>query len=606
MRMTSIIRVATAVNKVLPCDSSACLDALWQCVEEIREQSPDIILFPCLSLSGVCCGSFFENSSLSEDAGVALEQLCVLSADLPCYLVAGLPMGSRGGNASVMAVLQGGEVRGLIPAFDPPAGLCESSFSDKLLPPDTVFCCGNLSFSVLAGNISSLPRRIHLLHGNGCDLVLAPSAEPATAGSLARGLAAARRVSADYGIAVAAANSGAGEVSSPFFYRGWCGVWECGRELCYEVSQGEQICSLCDIDSDIIHPQKTVHNGAVPFYTVRACTKDGLLRRVARHPFLEGRDGDDLMEIFELQAGSLAARLINTGMEKLIIGVSGGLDSTLALMVSARAMKKAGLPAGNLIGVTMPGFGTTGRTYGNALKLIDCLGAERREISIKEACIQHYKDIGLPQDDRTAAYENAQARERTQILMDIGNKENALMVGTGDMSEAALGWCTYGGDQIAGYNVNSCLTKGLVREVCTILAVREIFPATADILNDILDTPVSPELLPADENGEISQRSEDILGPYELHDFFLYYMISYGIRPSKIYHYACIAFAGSYTPEYIKDRLAFFLRRFCTSQFKRSCQTDGAAIISPNLTNLGFSFPSDIGATSMIRQLEHE
>ncbi|MEG1206974.1 MAG: NAD(+) synthase [Angelakisella sp.] len=604
--MTSVIRVATAVNKVLPADSTACLETLWECVEGLQEQSPDIILFPCLALSGAYCGSFFNSASLVDDCKVVLEQLCILSAEFPCYLVAGLPMEDAGRNASVMAVLNGGAVRGLIPVFDPPSQLALDTFSDMLQPVNSTFRCGNLSFSVLGGNLSALPRRMHLLEKSGCDLVLAPSCEPATAGSLARGCETAKRVSEDYGVAVAVANGGAGEVSSPFFYRGWCGVWECGSRLCFEQSEGGSISALCDIDTDIIRSQKTSRAFGTPLYTTYAAPKEGLLRKIPRHPFEEGRERGDLLEIFELQAGSLAARLENTGIRTLIIGVSGGLDSTLALFVAVRALEQAGLPARNLIAVTMPGFGTTGRTYGNALALIDALGAQRREISIKEACLQHYKDIGLADDDRSAAYENAQARERTQILMDIGNKENALMVGTGDLSEEALGWCTYGGDHLAGYNVNVCLTKGLVRAVCKALADCELFRDTADILRDILDTPVSPELLPAGANGEITQRSEDILGPYELHDFFLYYLIRYNLRPTKIYHYACIAFAGSYRPDYIKDRLVFFLRRFCQSQFKRSCETDSAAILMPNLGKIGYSFPSDLSPSSMIRQLELE
>ncbi|MEG1777495.1 MAG: hypothetical protein RR209_00830, partial [Angelakisella sp.] len=249
--MTSIIRVATAVNKVRPANSVACLDALWESVEELRGQSPDIILFPCLSLSGAQCGSFFNSAALIEDAEEAMERLCLLSAELPCYLVAGLPLDDGGRGVSAMAVIQGGAVRGIIPALDAPKELFAHGLSRRLLPIDSVFRCGNLSFSVLAGDISALPRRMHLLKDCGCDLVLAPSCEAAKAGSYVRGKAAARRVSADYGVAVAAANCGAGEVSSPSFYRGWCGVWECGKELCLECSDGGAGSALCDIDCDI-------------------------------------------------------------------------------------------------------------------------------------------------------------------------------------------------------------------------------------------------------------------------------------------------------------------------------------------------------------------
>lgn len=604
--MTSIIRVAAAVNRVIPADSQGCLTELWRSVEEMEERVPDIILFPALSLSGVCCGSLFKSSSVLDDCRVALEQLCIMSAHLPSYLVAGLPMEDGGRGISAMAVIQGGAVQGLLQALEPPGELA-AGLSEKLLPIGSVFRCGALGFSVLPCNINSLPRYMHLLDGTGCDLVLVPSAQPAVSGGFARGCTVAAGVSRDFGVAVAVANAGAGEVSSPHIYRGWCGVWECGRQLSLSRCDNAPAFAMCDVDADIIRGSKVIGGCAKPVFSASVAPKSGLLRRVEREPFTAALDECGMRELFDLQSRSLAARLANCGIEKAVLGVSGGLDSTLAIMVAAQAIALLGLPRDNLIGVTMPGFGTSERTYANAVGLIDALGARRREISIKDACQRHYEAIGLPSADRGAAYENAQARERTQILMDIGNMENALVVGTGDLSEAALGWCTFGGDHLAGYNVNACLTKGMVRGVCAALAAMpEQHPAVSAILADVLETPVSPELLPLDRSGEIAQRSEDILGPYELHDFFLYYLVKYNMRLSKIYHYACIAFSDSYRPDYIKDRLVFFARRFFASQFKRSCQTDSAAIAEPNLTSAGFAFPADISPSGLLAQLSQE
>lgn len=603
--MTSIIRVATAVNRVIPADSKACLAALWQSVEVALDDTPDIILFPCLSLSGASCGSFFASGSVLDDCKVALEQLCLMSAELECWLVVGLPLEDAGRGASVMAVLYGGVVRGFVPAFDPPKELDITGFSAQILPVDTVFCSGSLSFAVLAGDVDGLPRRMHLLANTGCDLVLVPSCQPATGGSFARGREIARAVSRDYGIAVAVANAGVGEVASPHLYRGWCGLWECGAELALAQCQTAECRAIGDFDTDIIRSQKRVTGWQEAKFCAYSGMKDGLLRPVVREPFLAGLGRAELLEICSLQAHSLAARLHGSGMTRLLLGVSGGLDSTLALLVSARALELLNLPSQNLIGVTMPGFGTTGRTYRNAVALIETLGVGKREVPIRDACQQHYRDINLPQDDRGLAYENSQARERTQILMDMGDMTNALVVGTGDLSEAALGWCTFGGDHLAGYSINACLTKGMVRAVCAALA-DEYPKETADLLRDVLDTPVSPELLPPGEGGETLQRTEDILGPYELHDFFLWYLIRYNMRLSKIYNYACIAFAGKYRADYIKDRLMFFTRRFCRSQYKRSCQTDSAAILYPNLGLGGYQFPADIGPQALLAQLAQD
>ena len=312
-------------------------------------------------------------------------------------------------------------------------------------------------------------------------------------------------------------------------------------------------------------------------------------REVSSHPFIlsdEEEMDKRCREIFEIQSGSLAKRLSHIGSKGCVVGISGGLDSTLALLVCVRAMQKIGKSAKDVLGITMPGFGTTDRTHDNAVELMKALGVSTREISIKDACIQHFKDIGHDKDVKDVTYENAQARERTQILFNVANKEGKIVVGTGDMSELAMGWCTYNGDHMSMYGVNASVTKTLVRRIVKYIS------KTADekcrlILEDVLDTPVSPELLPPDENGKILQKTEYKIGPYELHDFFLFYLLRYGFSAEKILFLAEKAFDGVYDKSVIEKWLRVFLRRFFVSQFKRSCAPDGAKIGTVGLSPRG-------------------
>ena len=310
-------------------------------------------------------------------------------------------------------------------------------------------------------------------------------------------------------------------------------------------------------------------------------------------------------EIFRIQAHGLARRLSHTDCRKAMVGISGGLDSTLALLVAVRAFDLLGMDRTGIVGITMPGFGTTGRTYNNALQLMRGLGVTVREIPIREACLQHMKDIGLAPDDRSAAYENAQARERTQILMDVANMEGGIVIGTGDLSELALGWATYNGDQMSMYGVNASVPKTLVRHLVQWAADTASDDATRATLRDILDTPVSPELLPADEEGKIAQKTEDLVGPYELHDFFLYHFLRTGAGPAKILFLAEQAFAGRYDRATILCWLRTFIRRFFAQQFKRSAMPDGPKVGSTALSPRGdWRMPSDASAAMWLKELE--
>ena len=323
-----------------------------------------------------------------------------------------------------------------------------------------------------------------------------------------------------------------------------------------------------------------------------------LYRYVEPHPFAPETDLDRrCREILDIQATGLAKRLSHIGCKTAIIGISGGLDSTLALLVTAMAYEKLGWSNDRIIGITMPGFGTTTRTKNNATYLMEGLGIASREICIADSCTQHFKDIEHDPSVHDATYENSQARERTQILMDIANQTNGLVVGTGDLSELALGWATYNGDHMSMYGVNAGVPKTLVRGLVK-WAAENRFEAVRDILLDIVDTPISPELLPANEKGEIQQVTEDLVGPYELHDFFIYNFMRNGYSPEKILFLAKKAFEGAYDEETIIKWLRTFIRRFFNQQFKRSCLPDGPAIGSVSLSPRGaWTMPSDAWST---------
>jgi NAD+ synthase (glutamine-hydrolysing) len=326
-------------------------------------------------------------------------------------------------------------------------------------------------------------------------------------------------------------------------------------------------------------------------------TRTDLLRAYSQTPFVPTNEAERAKvceEILNIQASGLAKRLLHTGMQKTVIGISGGLDSTLAFLVIMKAYEKLGISPENCIAITMPGFGTTGRTYQNALSLVSAYGATLREISVKDACLQHFKDIGHSPEVHDITYENTQARERTQILMDVSNKEGGLVIGTGDLSELALGRCTYNGDHMSMYAVNTSIPKTLVRYLVEYVAQQTKKSELQQTLGDILETPVSPELLPPDVAGNIQQKTEDTIGPYVLHDFFLYHFMRGGANPQKILDIAEITFKSDYDREEIRKWLKKFLSRFFSQQFKRSCLPDGPKVGSVSLSPRGdWRMPSD-------------
>jgi NAD+ synthase (glutamine-hydrolysing) len=412
------------------------------------------------------------------------------------------------------------------------------------------------------------------------------------------------------------ASSGFGESTQDVVYGGNAIILENGHLLC----EGERFSiqpqiKIAQIDVERLRTERRMNS---TFITAQARAGSGrvtidckpvtprefeLSRPIDPHPFIPQQEQMEEVceEILNIQVAGLVKRLYHINAQKAVVGISGGLDSTLALLVMVKAFDKMGLDRRGIIGITMPGFGTTNRTYNNALTLMKQLGVTIREINIAKAVTQHFEDIGHNPKRHDTTYENSQARERTQILMDVANKENAIVVGTGDLSELALGWATYNGDHMSMYGVNAGVPKTLIRYI-----VRYVAETMAtDVLLDIVDTPISPELIPADEQGNIKQKTEDLVGPYELHDFFLYYFLRFGFRPAKIFVLAKNAFNGTYDEDVIKKWLTTFCRRFFTQQFKRSCLPDGPKVGSVSLSPRGdWRMPSDASYNLWLKECE--
>ena len=619
--MNSVIRLCCCVNRVISGNPQFCCDSITDLLEENESLHADLSLFPRLALCPPSSGNLLYNSAVLSQCEQALDQLLLASSKNSSCIIVGLPKRIGGQVMDVIAVIQNGELLALLPACgsgmlssaDPLLGYWENCSQEKLFGWDTLFCCGDLRFCICPCPVQELPLHLPRLAKTGCHAVLVPSYQPVTAETNQRQLRLVQALSESFGIAIVLVRGGQGDTSHPDAYQGHALICECGQLLadCTGSTAGENIhalesfCVARDLDCDILNAcRRFASRTPANILLTENDGKKGLMRTVSADPFLpdsEQEASDYLDRLFDLQVQGLVARVANTGLHRLVLGVSGGLDSTLALLVCHQALKELDLPANNLIAITMPGFGTTDRTYYNALSLISALGADNRDISIKASVLQHFEDIGHDPSVRDVTYENAQARERTQILMDVANSCRGLVVGTGDMSEDALGWCTFGGDHLANNNVNVCLTKTMIRRMVTHLCSR-FDEQIGSILHDIVDTPVSPELLPPDESGKIQQKTEDILGNYALHDFFLYYLLRYNFPPRKLYYYACLAFSGELSASYILEKLKLFLHRFFAGQFKRSCTPDSARITDVNLTC--WSIPSDASAQSLLCDLD--
>ena len=595
-----------------------------------------LLVLPELGLTGYTCGDLLLQPVLQQGALHALQTLLAVSAGLPMTTVAGLPLEVEGKLYNCAAVLHGGKILGVVPKtnlpnygefyearwFTPaPAEAKAISLLGQQVPfgTDLLFCCRELPEYKLAVEICEdlwvalPPSTRHAMAG--ATVIANCSASDETIGKaeyrreLITGQSA--RLMAGY----LYADAGRGESTTDMVFAGHDLIAENGRLLAETaLFTNEMIVTEIDVHRLTAERRRTNTWRAadsagytiIPFSLPAEVTP--LTRLIDPHPFVPADSAERKQRceaILTMQAEGLRRRLEHIGCPCAVLGISGGLDSTLALLVAVRALDLLGRPRTDMIAVTMPGFGTTRRTRSNAELLCEKLGVTLRTVSIAAAVRQHFKDIGHDESVTDTTYENAQARERTQVLMDIANQENGIVVGTGDLSELALGWATYNGDHMSMYGVNGSIPKTLVRYLVRHAAETCGDEALAAVLYDILDTPVSPELLPADEGGRIAQKTEDLVGPYELHDFFLYHFIRYGCPPQKLLYLAENAFAGRYDRAVLLKWLRTFCRRFFQQQFKRSCLPDGPKVGSVTLSPRGdWRMPSDASAALWLREID--
>lgn len=639
------ITVAAAVPSVKVADTDFNLREIENLVVQSEGQGIEIICFPELCITGYSCQDLFREQLLLDKAEDALLQLLEFTRMLDIITIVGLPVSVNGILLNCAAVIQHGSVLGIIPKTYLPN---YNEFYEKRwfasaqdLRDTEIYLAGS---PVL---ISREPKIFSTMDGvkfgveicedvwapippsnnlslAGADIIFNLSASNELIGKHAYLKSLIAQQSARTMSGYVYAGCGFGESTQDVVYGGNAMIFENGR-LIYE---GERFSltsqtGIGQIDVERLRAERranTTYINAQRHASARiieARPVEGrdfrLLNVVKPWPFIP--DNDDMAgsceEILNIQTAGLIKRLVHTGSTKVVVGISGGLDSTLALLVCVRAFDRMGLDRKGIVGVTMPGFGTTGRTHDNAVSLMQTLGVTSREISISKSVMQHFEDIGHNPHIHDVTYENSQARERTQILMDLSNELGALVIGTGDLSELALGWATYNGDHMSMYGVNAGVPKTLIRYLVNYVAVNNVDDLSKATLLDIIETPISPELIPADEHGNISQKTEDLVGPYELHDFFLYYFLRFGFRPAKIFMLACHAFdgthpdAGKYDDDTIKHWLKTFFRRFFSQQFKRSCLPDGPKVGSVSLSPRGdWRMPSDASSAIWLKECD--
>lgn len=626
---SGFLKVCAVSPRVTVAGVQSNLNAALQEIEKANKNKVQILVFPELFLSGYTCGDLFLQTALQDACKSALTAVCRATENSALVVVIGLPLKFGASLYNCAAVVQNGMVVAVIPKTYIPnyneyyekrwfASGDGVNGTIKLNGQEVPFGQTLVRLSddaVLGVEICedlwtpSSPGTSLALSGANIIVNLSASNEVVTKNDYRKNLICMQ--SAKDFCAYIYASAGVGESTTDLVFSGACTVAENGALL----SEGERFAfngSMAEacIDIEKLNAERA-HNTSftdaakklkekLPEVSTPVEVSDMEYNEVNRsfdpHPFVPSDTAEKderCREILSIQSHALSKRMSHIGAQKAVIGISGGLDSTLALLVTARALKILNLPNENMICVTMPGFGTTDRTYQNAVDLIHAFGATFMEISIRDAARGHMADIGHDESVHDITYENTQARERTQILMDLANKHGAVLVGTGDLSELALGWCTYNADHMSMYGVNAGVPKTLVRHLVRNEA-QQLPEEISKILNDILDTPVSPELLPPDGNGNIQQKTEETLGPYEVHDFYLYHFLRFGARPEKLLFMASRAFAGIYTEEQLKNWLKLFVRRFFINQFKRSCLPDGPKVGSVSLSPRGdWRMPSD-------------
>ena len=595
-----------------------------------------------MCITAYTCGDLFGQQLLLEEAEMGLMQILNNTRQLDIISILGMPIAVNSTVINAAVVIQKGKILGVVPKTYLPnyKEFYEQRWFTSALQvaEDNVRLCGqivpmgtNLLFETsdttfgieICEDLWSTIPPSSTLALQGAEILFNLSADNEGIGKHSYLRSLISQQSARYIAGYVFSSCGFGESTTDVVFAGNGLIYENGSELAHNkrFSLEEQLV-ISEIDVERLRAERRINTtfaaskGTVPsdkkplrITTEFVNSKElNLTRTFDMHPFVPQGEtlNERCEEVFSMQVAGLAQRLVHTGAKTAVIGISGGLDSTLALLVCVRTFDKLELPRKNIIGVTMPGFGTTDRTYHNALSLMKSLGITIREISIKEACIQHFKDINHDINIHDVTYENSQARERTQILMDIANQTWGMVIGTGDLSELVLGWATYNGDHMSMYGVNGSVPKTLVKYLVKWVAENDIDEESRITLLDIVETPISPELIPADENGEIQQKTEDLVGPYELHDFFLYYFMRFGFRPSKIYYLANIAFKDIYDEETIKKWLSTFFRRFFNQQFKRSCLPDGPKVGSISISPRGdWRMPSDASSATWLKEIEN-
>lgn len=629
------ITVATATPQVAVADCEANAQAILACINEMAAAHAKVMVLPELCITGYTCSDLFWQTKLLDEAEAALSAIAEGSRQVDALIAVGMPLRVAGKLLNVAAILCRGKVLGFVPKMNLPAynefyetrhftsgsaDMGTVQFCGEEIPVGTnlLFSCENVVDLCVAAEICedlwvpNPPSVQHALAGASVICNLSASDEMVGKGSYRRDLVAGQ--SARLVCAYLYATAGEGESTTDLVFGGQNLIAENGTVLA-ESATFENETNVATIDVQRLVSERrrmstfpaaeSKEYREISFALAEEETK--LARFFDADPFVPSNAdqlSDRCEEILNIQALGLKKRLAHTHARSAVVGISGGLDSTLALLVTARAFDMLGLPRKGIVAVTMPGFGTTDRTYNNAVAMIKSLGATFKEVPIAKAVMQHFADIDHDASIHDVTYENSQARERTQILMDIANQANGFVIGTGDLSELALGWATYNGDHMSMYAVNASVPKTLVRHLVRHYADTSADEVLAGVLYDVLDTPVSPELLPP-EDGAISQKTEDLVGPYELHDFFLYQMLRMCFPPAKIYRVAKEAFAGRYSNETILKWLRTFYWRFFSQQFKRSCLPDGPKVGSVAVSPRGdLRMPSDACVSAWIKEVE--
>ena len=631
------VKIAAATPLVKVADPACNAAACAALAEEASAQGVKVLVFPELCLTGATCGDLYGHDRLLRGALEALRSYTEDTASLDLISVVGLPVAFADKIYNCAAVVSGGMVLGLVPkqtltpaerrmftpapaqnlALDP---LGDGSFVQ--LGVKQMFVCNSLPalrFGVEVGGdlYAAVPPSARLVSA-GATLICNPTASPEIVGAEEYRRMAVKGQSARGLCAYLLADCGAGESTTDNVYGGHAIVAECGGILAERAPFAEgQTLTITELDLERITHDRRVSSfdtsacGDITECYFDLCVEDCQLTRfIDAHPFTPADPvlrAHTCERILTIQANGLKQRVTAAWAKKIVLGISGGLDSTLALLVMVRAMDLLGRPRTDIVAVTMPCFGTTVRTKTNATVLCEELGVDFRTVDIFDSVNQHFKDIGHDPAVRDVTYENAQARERTQVIMDIANDVGGMVVGTGDLSELALGWATYNGDHMSMYSVNGGVPKTLVRHLVAYSADCEREAGKdklAEALYDILGTPVSPELLPADESGNIAQKTEDLVGPYELHDFYLYYLLRYGFTPAKLFRMAQYALGESYDDATLIKWLETFTRRFFTQQFKRSCLPDGPAVFDVTVSPRGgWAMPSDASSALWLAEI---